>query len=939
MNRTATENNQLQNILELANNGNPDDARRLLMRYVRNNPSDAFAWYELSYLVETQEQKIDCLRYVLKLRPEHPQAKKQLKRIVLSARSQITDTAPKKVPTNKLSALPSSQSEQVQPTIKGQVSTNNILPQHKRQVWQFEQREIPHDEQPDILQFLFEDIGQLPIITGPHQELWLGIHLRSIDRLQTIFTNQQTNANLLSWPQNFWETLVSNWELLQKSASVQELPVPKPERWAEELLAARNDIYTLRRSRVRRYMRRVQALADKDVKEQLLGAIHAVVETLAILPGTIVAQLIDFINNHARLPELDEMEGWLPVSQDTIRQQVEHRVKEIKHTLTTGYLRYALRIARGHIGQGLDFGDLVQAGFMGLMRATDKFDYRIQARFGTYATSWIWQSIGREIANHGRTIRLPAHLQENLRKWHEACEQFDDGCQDAAYNTNILFHAGLLKEEDYEHIRQRNRQNKSIAKKIEKRYEQAVEKAQRLSLYSAVMFPLAEVHVSTRSDKLLDKPDSLINRLTDEKPLPEVETDISLIRSAIEEQIFPLLTDRERNVLQLRCGWTDGEERTLEEIGTHYNLTRERIRQVEAKALKRLNNLAALDRLPKLFDLMPDHKPAVNWDSGWQLIIPPEETTDYENLAKWANLDALMDQLPRSDWVKGRSGSKTGQRREQLVTALNSLAAPAHVTDIADQLNEMVDGKELENSHVYNLLLQDETAFILLGQGIFSLVEWEQSRTKEPQPILSCCPMPLPDPPDYEDAFFESVLIGQRALVDSLTARQFVRHMLNWAKTETDQQKWFMQSILSAYYLVDLIPYTFYFGEDNAVLSCTLPAGTIQELRYHCLESLTKRLIVMPEFWWLLQRQQPVRPVDLSELFADIHPTGLDDVLQRLRLLTSLGAVQKLKYGNYRLTLVGEECANQWKKEALIDPPTIVEDVTFVDSFASFIDW
>ncbi|MCZ7667420.1 MAG: hypothetical protein M5U34_09515 [Chloroflexi bacterium] len=97
----------------------------------------------------------------------------------------------------------------------------------------------------------------------------------------------------------------------------------------------------------------------------------------------------------------------------------------------------------------------------------------------------------------------------------------------------------------------------------------------------------------------------------------------------------------------------------------------------------------------------------------------------------------------------------------------------------------------------------------------------------------------------------------------------------------------------------------------------------------------------MPEFWWLLQQQQPARPADLGELFADIHPDGLNDVLQRLRLLTSLGATQKLKYGTYRLTPLGEECANLWKKEPVVEMAVEEDahDTNFEDSFANFAAW
>ncbi len=164
--------------------------------------------------------------------------------------------------------------------------------------------------------------------------------------------------------------------------------------------------------------------------------------------------------------------------------------------------------------------------------------------------------------------------------------------------------------------------------------------------------------------------------------------------------------------------------------------------------------------------------------------------------------------------------------------------------------------------------------------------------------------------------------------------------MLQWAQADLEQQKWFLQSILSAYYLVGLIPYGFYFGDSNPVLTCALPDLSIQELRYHCLQTLTERLVAMPEFWWLLQKEQPARPSDLGDEFADIHPDGLDDVLHRLRILAGLGAAQKLKYGRYRLTALGEKCANMWKKQPTLEFTVEENDVSdFVDDLMDFAIW
>ncbi len=792
-------------------------------------------------------------------------------------------------------------------------------------------------KEPDILQFLFDDVARLPIITTPHQELWLGIQLRAAERLAVIVADWRSLSNTLSLPLFLCQTLLESWALLEKQCQTPGFPSPRPEICASESLSARRNVYALQRSRILRFIRRVHAEPDKNTRQELLNLAYQAVETLSILSSEALVRFVEYANVQQDLPTADDIASWLPEDLETIEQQVKHLTTQVEQTLTTGYLRYAMRVAQSYLGQGLDYADLVQAGFIGLLRAASKFDYRVQGRFGTYATSWIWQAIGREIADHGSTIRLPVHVQEDLRKLEAACNQFDDGHHDPVSNPVVLFHAGLLEQSDYDLLQEVNRRQESPSAKTIAQYEEAVTKARSLQSYSAHFLSLEDALITTKAGELLGETESLAELLLDENSSPDTELDLLFARQAIAEQAFSFLTEREREVVELRFGWTDGEARTLEEVGDHFGLTRERIRQIEARAFKKLNRRMASGLLSDMRKLLPDDKSPLAWKVNPQIVLPNLEGNSDKDNSEWGKLDALLSQLPRSHWREKQPGDREGQRREQLVAALQLLAVPAHVTDIAEQLNGMVADQELDDAHIYNLLIRDEEAFILLGQGVFSLVAWEQTRAKEPHLVLTCCPMPLPDPPDYEDAFFESVLVGQQALAQGLTAGQFVRFMLDWAKVEPDQQRWYMQAILSAYYLVDLIPYVFYFGGESPVLSCMLPPGNIQDLRYHCLEALTGRLVAMPEFWWLLQQRQPARPADLGERFADIHPYGLDDVLQRLRLLASLGAAQKLKYGAYRLTSLGEECATRWKKEVLVKIE--VQNFDFEDSFGNFTAW
>jgi hypothetical protein len=142
--------------------------------------------------------------------------------------------------------------------------------------------------------------------------------------------------------------------------------------------------------------------------------------------------------------------------------------------------------------------------------------------------------------------------------------------------------------------------------------------------------------------------------------------------------------------------------------------------------------------------------------------------------------------------------------------------------------------------------------------------------------------------------------------------------MFEWTETSAPQKRWFQQSVLLSYYVVGLIPYVFLDDDIHSVLRSTLPELDIQEMRRYCLQVLTRRLVAMPESWWLFQRYQPVRPSDLCIHFVDTHPLGLDDAANRLSVLVSMGAAYKLTDGRYRLSALGEEAANQYGRRSML---------------------
>ena len=703
--------------------------------------------------------------------------------------------------------------------------------------------------------------------------------------------------------------------------------------WARELLIARRDIYNLHRSRLRRTLDEIGRGAGQPEVDQVFQAVCETVEHLALLPD----ELLMYLGQTSAQTALDSKElsdQLLPELDDVAYMAwVKERTNEAKQQLVLGYLRYALRIARNYVSYDLDFPDLVQHAFLGLLRSADRFDYRINARFGTYATSWIWQSVTRALIDEGALIRLPAHIHERLNKLSRIIAIRDTGLADPLSDPELLVEAGFLDEADLHVINSSRVDNDETLARLRKVERQV----RRLVLLTRATLSIDEVEEIDSGLEGVDSYASLHDRLASE-PIDDFDS----IRPVVN-QLLALLTDRQREVVELRFGLNDGRERTLGEIGTTTGVTRERIRQIEHKAMLRLEEYLLFNKHPLVGrDVLLKQ---VAWNIP-QLKLPavhPVELFDVTASSTDAEYDWLLSlfaDLPHSSWhaPQPRSTGFASTRVEQLVGALVNIGAPAHYTRIIETVNEVVDTRNsLDEATGYNILTTNERAFLLLGQGVFSLVEWEQARAREQRPILPICPLALPDPPGFEDVLFESIFVGREFLQREPTAAEFLDSMLRWAEADPTIKPWLRQGILSTYYLTGLIPYTFIYAGDNPRLRSALPDADVNVIRRYCLQTMTERLAVMPEFWWVLGTAQPARPADVGEQLAALHPDGLDDALQRFYLLSSLGAAIRLPGGYYRLTPLGEACAAEWGRSPEDDTDSIVEvDVGFG---SDLLDW
>jgi RNA polymerase primary sigma factor len=378
--------------------------------------------------------------------------------------------------------------------------------------------------------------------------------------------------------------LLSFWKSLQKSVVENKVDLPD----LGLMLAEAQSLHQSWEKDKPSYTRAFLNNGDwgRDEKwNQLSSQVYGVFLSFHMLPFATAKWLINYIHSKKKMPVRQTIYRNLPKDEE-LRWEldaVSYRADAASQALSRANLRLVVSVAKRYMGRGVSFLDLIQEGNLGLLRAINKFDPRRGFKFSTYATWWIRQSINRSIAEQARTIRIPVHLFEAISRIFRVQRKMTQELGRTPSSAELVLGTDYLERDDIQDILAAQSRKEAVLPDLQERWDNAAKKVEGI-------LRVAEEPVSLEVPVGGDDSSLLGDFIEDEDAISPSD---AAAREMLREQIqgaLNVLSERERKVLELRFGLNNNKEHTLQEVSHQFDVTRERIRQIEAKALRKLRH-------------------------------------------------------------------------------------------------------------------------------------------------------------------------------------------------------------------------------------------------------------------------------------------------------------------------------------------------------------
>ncbi len=485
---------------------------------------------------------------------------------------------------------------------------------------------IPGD---DPVRMYLHEIGRVPLLE-PQHESWLAIRkeasayltqLRSRRSISGQEAETHLNDDNLDTLRAIISALEETWGILQEDHASQGLPLPDLGRMVTEIRMIRQPALPNEASYLRDFLKQFgwSKLSQDVVKEEktkepisshddpdtegeseeekyqksssqyggkaFIRYVFDLFTLLYLLPNPLLNLVQDEWTHRMTLPTPDQFEHVFPdeTALEPFWQEINDLGEEARKLLARANLRLVVNVAKHFIGRGISFLDLIQEGNIGLLRAVQKFDHTKGFKFSTYATWWIRQAISRAIADQARTIRIPVHMVDSINRLLRAQRRIMQVLGRDPTMEELALESDLLDPNEKAAIQRAMAAGDPLPPSLERHLRRAAYQAAQIMRIAQEPMSL-DVPIGTEDSGMLG------DFIEDESAAgPADVTSIQSLREQLLD-ILASLNERERAVLEMRFGLVDGESHTLEEVGQAFGVTRERVRQIESKALRKLRH-------------------------------------------------------------------------------------------------------------------------------------------------------------------------------------------------------------------------------------------------------------------------------------------------------------------------------------------------------------